>query len=65
MAFLDLTPAEREEYKDLNVDVHDCEESLRNDQEALRNAKRDVEKSTVYWAEAIIKLDNFKKQHGL
>lgn len=54
-----------EELRDLEQEVSDCEKSVADDTETLANDKRNLDRSKVWFAEAIIRLHNFKKQHGL
>ena len=55
----------RERLKDLQDEVKDCEKSLANDTEALRDAQKWVDAGKVQCAEAVIALHEFKQQHGL
>lgn len=54
-----------EELHDLEEDVRDYERILKHDEQCLIDAKSDVQKSKVYYAEAIIKLDKFRKEHKI
>ena len=55
----------RERLMDLQDEVKDCEKSLANDTEALRDAQKWVDAGKLHYAEAIIALDKFKREHGV
>lgn len=51
-----------EELHDLEETVRDCEKTVADDAKTLETARRDLERSKLYCAEAIIKLHNFQKR---
>lgn len=60
-----VTYTKEEELRDLNIEVHDRGEQLKNDEKALKDATEWVEKSKILLAEALIAAYKFKKENNL
>ncbi len=54
-----------ERFNELRGDVLDCKNTVRVDEEALRDAQKWFDESVVNHAKAIIALDEFKKENGI
>lgn len=54
----------QQEYLDLLEEVEDCESTLSNDKAYLEDVKKDVQRSQLNLARAVIALDEFKKRNA-
>jgi len=55
----------KEELEELEEEVRDCERNLKDSEREIINVKEWNERNKVYYAEAIIRLSNFKKKNNL
>jgi hypothetical protein len=60
-----MTQEQKQEVLELEEDIFDCEMQVKSAKEELEGAKRWLDKQTMYWAEAIIKLNNYKKNENI
>jgi hypothetical protein len=60
-----MTQEQKENVLEYEEDIFDYEKSVKNAKEEVEGAKRWLDKQTIYWAEAIIKLNNYKKHENI